>query len=44
MFGTWTCHVCGMERLDCYISVRSTDVSEEHGLPRNNDSECALLQ
>lgn len=34
MNDTWTCHICGIERLDCYISVRATDVSEEHGLPK----------
>ena len=30
---TWTCHVCGEERPDACISVRSTDMSNEYGLP-----------
>ena len=30
---SWTCHVCGEERLDQFISVVTQDLSAEHGLP-----------
>jgi hypothetical protein len=30
---TWTCHVCGKERWDIFISVWKTDLSAEYGLP-----------
>jgi hypothetical protein len=30
---TWKCHLCGEERPDAKISVLTTDVSAEHGLP-----------
>ena len=30
---TWKCHVCGEERPDAFISVRTKDMSEEYGLP-----------
>ena len=30
---TWKCHICGEERPDECISVRSTDISETYGLP-----------
>lgn len=33
MFDTWTCHVCGKERPDAYISVRTIDMSSEYKLP-----------
>ena len=31
---TWTCHICGEERPDSKVSVCSTDLSEEHKLPK----------
>lgn len=30
---TWTCHICGDERPDDRISVVSSDLSAEYGLP-----------
>jgi hypothetical protein len=30
---TWVCHICGHERPDDKISVFTTDISEERGLP-----------
>ena len=33
MSGTWTCHVCKDERPDAAISVVSTDLSKQYGLP-----------
>ncbi len=33
MIDSWTCHVCGKERPDAYISVRSIDMSSEYKLP-----------
>ena len=30
---TWICHICGRERPDSAIAVRSTDTSAEHGFP-----------
>ena len=46
----WTCHICGMQRLDCFISVRTIDTSEEFGLSKgtmtqnvrycNDNAEC----
>jgi len=33
MNDTWICHICGKRRPDRYISVRVSDISEEHGLP-----------
>lgn len=31
--GSWSCHICEDERPDCMISVVTTDVSEDRGLP-----------
>ena len=28
----WKCHICGDERADEFISVVTTDLSQEHGL------------
>ncbi len=33
MFSEWSCHVCKEERPDNRISVFTTDISAEHGLP-----------
>lgn len=30
---TWSCHVCGTERLDEFISTFKTDISEDFNLP-----------
>jgi hypothetical protein len=30
---TWTCHICGEERPDEKISVRTADLSGEHNFP-----------
>ena len=47
---TWKCHICGDERPDNMISVHTTDLSEERGLPAgtmkqnvrycNDNAEC----
>ena len=47
---TWTCHVCNRERSDAQISVVTTDMSAERGLPEgtikqnvkycNDDADC----
>jgi hypothetical protein len=30
---TWACHICGDEREDCYISVFTSDISDQFNLP-----------
>lgn len=49
---TWTCHICGRERLDSAISVWRSDISAQFNLPPgtsrqnvrycNDNPDCAL--
>ena len=36
---TWTCHVCGDERPDEFIAVKTFDLSQQFGLPPNHARE-----
>ena len=36
---TWTCHLCGEERLDAQISVHTRDISAEMHLPPGHAQE-----
>ena len=36
---TWTCHVCGEERPDKKISIRTRDISAEYNLPPGTVTE-----
>lgn len=31
----WSCHICGTERLDEFISTYKTDISKDYNLPED---------
>lgn len=33
---TWECHICKSERLDKFISVFKTDISNQYNLPQGS--------